>query len=174
MKKKLPGKPGRPTKYKPEYCDLIIKFFDGPKNKRYVKSEKITTKANGTQEVWREYAYMCEDLPTFNKFARSIGVNEDTIVEWSKEENKEKYPGFSAAYNTAKRIQKEFLTDNALKGLHPPATFIFIAKNITDMKDKFEQDVTSAGKQIVGLNYVIPQKSDASNNADNKTGTKTA
>jgi hypothetical protein len=138
----------RPSKFKPEYNDLIVKFFSGKKYKRYVKSEKTTTKSNGTTETWREYGYMCNDLPTFSKFATKIEVDDDTLENWAKEENKKKYPGFFGAYNKCKQLQKEFLSDNALKGFHPPATFIFVAKNITDWKDRTENDVTSAGKPI--------------------------
>lgn len=156
---KIPKKSGRPSKYKPEYCEEIIKFFSGPKMKQVVKSERTITKANGTTETFKEYMYMAEDLPTFNQFARSIGVNEDTVVEWAKPENKKKYDGFSVSYNIAHKLQKEFLVDNALKGLHPPATFIFTAKNITDMRDKVETDidVTSKGKRVVAFNFIAPK-----------------
>ncbi len=147
---------GRPTKWHPQYIAEIIAFFEVPKNKKYVKSERITRKSNGTEQTFREYAYIAEDLPTLDKFARKIGVNGDTLVEWAKEENKKKYPGFYVAYKTAKVLQKEFLIDNALKGLYPPTTFIFVAKNITDMKDHVETDVTSGGKQVAGFTMIMP------------------
>lgn len=135
---------GRPSKYKPEYCIDIIKFFSVEKNHRWIKKERTTIKSNGTEETEKEYGYMANDLPTFDKFARSIEVNGDTIVAWTK-----KYPEFSAAYNTAKELQKEFLIDNGLKGLYPPATMIFVAKNITDMKDKTETELTGKnGKEF--------------------------
>lgn len=148
---------GRPTKWHPKYVSEIIAFFDVPKNKQYVKSERTTRKSNGTEQTYREYAYIAEDLPTLDKFARKIKVNGDTLVEWAKEGNKKKYSGFYEAYKIAKVLQKEFLIDNALKGLYPPATFIFIAKNITDMKDKVEADVTSVGRHIAGFTMVAPQ-----------------
>lgn len=154
------SKGGRPTKYDPKFCDMIVKFFSGPKFERFVKSEKITTKSNGTTEKWVDYGYRCKDLPTFNKFARKIGVNIDTLLEWTQVKypltyeikalaGKLKYPEFSGAYNTAKELQKEFLSDNALKGFSPPASFIFVAKNITDMKDKQEVDNKHSGELVV-------------------------
>lgn len=172
MKKKtaIVKKPsGRPSKYKPQYCEEIITFFNGPKNKQVIKSEKTITKSNGTTETFKEYMWIAEDLPTLNKFARSIGVTHDTLLEWAKPINKNKYPNFSVSYNTAKELQKEFLTDNGLKGLYPPASFIFVSKNVTDMKDEQKVDHTSKGKRIEGFNYVKPN---GINKADNKTNTE--
>jgi len=151
---------GRPTKYDPKFADEIVKFFSGPKFEQFIKSEKQTTKKNGTTETWIEYGYRPLDLPTFNKFARKIGVNGDTIVEWTEARypltfevkalaGKLKHPEFSAAYNTAKELQKEFLSDNALKGFSPPASFIFVAKNITNWKDKQEINNKHSGELVV-------------------------
>lgn len=133
---------GRPPKYKETFCEEIIKFFDVEKSKREVKSV-----VSGKNEYERtNYESIPNELPTFAKFARKIKVNGDTIVKWAKK-NKE----FNAAYNTAKELQKEFLVDNGLAGLYPPASFIFTAKNITDMKDKSETDITSGGKKIIPI-----------------------
>ena len=162
------NKGGRPTKYKPEYCKRLIAFFDIEKNKRVVKKEKNITKSNGTVESEIEYMLIAEDLPTFEKFARSIGVSYDTLIsEWAK-----KYKEFSEAYNTAKQIQKEFLTDNGLKGLYPPSSFIFVAKNITDMKDKQDLDVMSGGEKLGVI--ILPQKNANTLETNNQTGGSTS
>lgn len=124
---------GRPTKYKPEYCDAIVAFFDGPRTQERVKS--VTTGKNDYEKT--EYETVPLPLPTLAKFARSIGVSHDTILEWAS-----KHKEFSAAYNSVKHLQKEFLVDNGLGGLYPPASFIFTAKNVTDMRDKNETELT--------------------------------
>ena len=127
---------GRPTKYKPEYCNQLIKFFSGPRNETIEKAH-ITGKNEYEKTEYMRVAY---ELPTFAKFARKIGANKDTIVsEWVK-----KHKEFSDAYNQAKELQKEFLIDNGLGGLYPPASFIFTAKNITDMKDKTETQISGS------------------------------
>lgn len=131
---------GRPTKYNPAYCDQLIKYFSIKAYRRYVKSKKTTTKSNGTTEVWREYGFMSNDMPMLGGFARKIGVCHDTVVEWAKLDNKTKYPGFSVAYNDAKDLQKAFLASIGLKGFAPPASFIFVTKNVTDWKDKAEME----------------------------------
>ena len=135
----------RPTKYKGSYCKEIVQFFAIPKSERVVKS--VITGKNDYERT--DYESKPNELPTFAKFARKIGVNGDTIVAWTKKHKK-----FSAAYNMAKELQKEFLVDNGLAGLYPPASFIFTAKNVTDMKDKTETDITSGGKPIPLLNNV--------------------
>lgn len=143
------NKGGRPPSYKPEYCDDIVKFFSVAKSERVIKS--VVTGKNEYEKT--EYESVPNELPTFAKYARKIRVNGDTIVEWAKAKNEDgslKYPEFTAAYNTAKELQKEFLIDNGLAGLYPPASFIFTAKNITDMRDKTEVE-HSGGLSLSGL-----------------------
>lgn len=110
---KHPG--GRPTKYKPEYCKKIVEYFSCELTK--IVGNKV----------------LPNDLPTLSGFAFSIGVNQDTLHEWTSV-----HPEFSEAFNIAKQKQKDFLVANGLAGLYPPASFIFVAKNITDMRDKTE------------------------------------
>ena len=127
-------KTGRPTKYVPGYCDQIIKFFNVKPSKQVMKAKiKGFGKAGNQNFDKEEFQHIPNPLPTFGAFARSIGVHEDTVVEWSK-----KHEDFSAAYNAAKGLQKDFLIQNGLAGLYPPAFAIFTAKNITDMRDRQE------------------------------------
>lgn len=157
---------GRPSKYKKKYCKMIEEFFDQPPSRQVVKKEII--KSNGTVE--REYATVANPLPTINKFARHIGVNPDTITEWSTAKTKAgkpKYPDFSVSYRRAMKIAQDHLVDNGLAGLSPPAAFIFVAKNYTEMRDKQEVDHTTKGEklpQVVGFTYQAPVPPDASTN----------
>lgn len=77
-------------------------------------------------------------LPFFGAFARSIGVNEDTIVEWAKA-----HPEFSVAYAQAKDLQKSILITCGLLGLYNPVFAKFTAVNITNWRDK--QDIEHSG-----------------------------
>lgn len=126
--KKHPG--GRPTKYKPEYCQEIIDFFSV-----FPYNEK-------------EGKMVANQLPFLSAFARDIGVCHDTLIEWTKIHEE-----FSESYKNAKELQKEFLITNGLLGLYNPTAFIFTAKNITDMRDKQEHEhsgtVTMMGSVIV-------------------------
>lgn len=132
------GTAGKPTTYDPKYCDEILSFFSGSRYERVViEEEHKETKQGRTDRV--KYRYIPNDLPHLEAFARSIGVSYRTLYSWAhdKKEGGEElvYPEFAEAYATAKQLQKEFLITNGLMGNYPPASFIFVAKNITDMKD---------------------------------------
>lgn len=155
------AKRGRKTKYKKIYCKKLIDFFtNSARVERQVKEKTTKTLSNGSVYVTEKYEYFSGKLPTFDQFAVEIGVHRDTLLEWSQAtkgtKGKLKYPEFSVAYNRAKQIQKEWLIDVGLKGLAPPASFIFVAKNVTDMTDKQEIDHTSKGEKIIGFNYQPP------------------
>ncbi len=119
---------GRPSKYKPEYCQQIIKFFS---EKPYREVEVTYTYKNGdTKTVYEDKA---NDPPFFSAFARKIDVNTDTLVEWEK-----KHRDFSAAYKKAKELQKEFIVINGLKGTYQTAFACFTMKNLTEWRNKEE------------------------------------
>lgn len=160
---------GRKTKYKPIYIKKIIEYFDSlPPHVQLIKKDFKKTLSNGTVTESKEYEIVSGEMPTLFKFSRKIGVHEDTLLEWSKatigKSKKLKYPDFSGAYNMAKKIQREWLINIGLKGLAPPASFIFLAKNLTDMTDKQEIDHTSLGEKITGFIYQNPVKPDETNN----------
>lgn len=136
-KEKTKNKVGRPTKYKPEFCKQIEAFFDKEIYKM-VENEKTTEYFESGKIKKESYKKMMipNDLPFFNDFAKLVGVNDDTFQEWRKT-----YPEFSASYKNCKEKQKQFLITNGLNGNSPPAAFIFVAKNVTDMRD--EQTVNS-------------------------------
>ena len=89
-KVKEPAKEGRPTKYKPEYCQAIIDYFDVP---MFDAAGKANTP------------------PYLMNFAQSIGINTDTLYEW-----KAKHPEFSEAYSIAQEKQKQIVMSHALTG----------------------------------------------------------
>jgi hypothetical protein len=141
---KHPG--GRPTKYNRRFCRELIDFFDiEPYEEREVKTQDRKT---GREYI--DYKDHANDLPTFERFAHNIGVNGDTLVEWAKtvwpeghkNAGKLRHPEFSAAYTRAKELQKDILITNGLQGLYQTTFAIFLAKNITDLKDR--QEITGA------------------------------
>jgi hypothetical protein len=114
---------GAPTKYKPEYCQQIVAFFSNVPTVQEIINKKIE---KGLIE-----------FPTFEKFAVSINVHVDTMIEWAKE-----HENFSESYKKCKHLQKAFLIQMGLNGLYAPAAFCFVAKNCTDMRDKTEVEHT--------------------------------
>ena len=82
---------GRPSKYDPVLCDKIIEWFTIDPYE-VVKGRKVAN-----------------PLPTFEKFAHSIGVHVDTLHEW-----KSAHPEFSEAYKKAQQLQMDFPQRSAL------------------------------------------------------------
>jgi len=128
---------GQPTAWEPRFNDQIVDWF----NKE--PSFAIHFDKNG-----RPYPLLDSKFPTFEGFAFEIGVNGDTLVEWAKKENEEKYPGYAAAYTRAHELQKKFLIESAMTGAANTQFAIFFAKNNLGMKDKIESDITSNGNTI--------------------------
>ena len=123
---------GRPTDYKPEYCEAIIKWFEIEPN-----YQKELPHYQGGELSWMDYKVFANKLPTFHSFAKSIGVTHQTLLNWG-ESNVE----FFEAYTQAKELQKYFLIENGLNGCYNAAFAIFVSKNITDMRDR--QEITGA------------------------------
>ena len=160
-RKPKPCKCGQPTKYDPKYCDELIEFFSEVRYTKEIKKERITEHKNGTMTREVEYILVPSGLPFLSAFARKIGVCVDTLHEWANgrtgkdDDAPLKHPEFSDAYKKAKELQKEFLINNGLQGLYPPASFIFTAKNITDMRDKVETDITSGGEKLTPFEAIL-------------------
>lgn len=145
-------RPGAPTKYRPEYAQRLIDFFNIDSTKESVKT--FTTK-QGT--VIEEPVELANKMPFFITFADELGVDEETLLEWTKQryrdDDKEfpgqlKHPEFNVAYSRAKKYQERHLVDNALLGNFNPGFAALVAKNWLGWKDKTETDITSKGEQI--------------------------
>lgn len=112
---------GRPVEYDPAFCDKLVEFFSGEPMNITVTDKGIIKSAN--------------KLPTFENFAASISVSTKTLYNWS-----EQFPEFLQAFARARELQKNWLIENGLNGTYNPQFTIFVAKNITDMRDKQELD----------------------------------
>ena len=124
---------GRPTKYKPEYCESIINYFTvQPQQTVYKK----TYFADG-QLKSEEPIVLPEQLPTFQKFADMLGVTVSTLWEWDKG-----YKEFSKAYARAKQLQEHIWLVNGMSNLYNAQFAQFFGKNCLGYKDKTEQEVT--------------------------------
>jgi hypothetical protein len=136
-------KGGRPTKYKEEYCQELIDYFDvEPWEEREIPHYK-----NG-EVSWTDIKLIPKRLPTLRRFAKSINVGISTVYDWINEKHDSYHKEFSDAFTYAKDCRKEMLIDNGLAGLSPPASFKFVAINMTDMTDQKAIDHTTDGKPI--------------------------
>jgi len=160
---------GRPTKYKREYCQQLIEYFNI--QPYYERKETITNLK--TKQKYYKYRTVANDLPSLVGFACKLGVTRDTLNEWANavnKDNKLKHKDFSDAIKKAKEYQEYIWQTNSLKGLYNTAFTIFAGKNIFNWKEKSE--ITGKGDTplVAGFNYVTPDKpNDADDNSDNKT-----
>ncbi|MBQ2285280.1 MAG: hypothetical protein II244_06415 [Clostridia bacterium] len=129
----------RPPKYKKEYCQKMYDFF----NIEHTFFEEVT-KIDKKGDIQTYTIEKPNKLPTFEKFGTIIKVHRDTLNEWTRQ-----YKEFSDTYKLCKDMQKDMLIDLGIRGFYNPVFTQFVAKNITDMKDKVEQEVTNKTPQIV-------------------------
>jgi hypothetical protein len=134
--KKAKRKAGQPTRYKPDYCRDIVSFFEKAPKWQEINDSHSEGFQNNTR-----YKHVPAPMPTFFRYAEKIGVSDNTLDNWTK-----KNPEFFVAYNKCKELQKEWLIEIGLSGMTPPASFIFVAKNVTGMRDKTEVDLGNNGK----------------------------
>jgi hypothetical protein len=125
----LTKKLGRPTKFKREYCELLIEH--------------------------------CKEGYSFEAFAGRIGVNQDTIHEWAKPDNAEKYPGFSEAKKEAKAHTRYFWEQVYLGATANKASpvnttlLIFAMKNMCNWTDKTETKLPDEDRPPITLAYKL-------------------
>ncbi len=123
---------GAPTKYRSEYCKQIIEYFTvQPQQVVYKK----TYYADGGIKS-EEPVVLPEQLPTFQKFADSIGVHVSTLLEWT-----EVHVEFSQAYARAKQLQEHIWLVNGMSNLYNSQFAQFFGKNCLGYKDKTEQEI---------------------------------
>lgn len=137
---------GRPPKYNPKYCQDMIDYFSADPHKEV---EIISYYKGEVSKIDKKL--VANELPAFHKFAAQIGVIHETLIEWTRV-----YKEFSEAYTRCKELQKFFLIENGLQGTYIAAPFVFVAKNLTDMKDKSETEVNANVKADVGVVYKLP------------------
>lgn len=92
---------GAPSKYRPEYCQSIVEYFDHP------TSWALNTDAKGSAK-----AVPAGKLPTFERYAANLGVTSRTLLFWQ-----EAHPEFKEAYEIAKSLQKAFILELSAAGV---------------------------------------------------------
>jgi len=110
----------RPSKYEKEYAIKLLDFF----------SVDVFRIIGGKKSLNR--------FPTFERFAVSIGVTHKTLQNWCKEKDKEE---FLRAYELCKDIQKALIIEGSMTGDYNAAFAKFLAVNVTDLRDKVEQEI---------------------------------
>lgn len=111
--------PGRPTTYRPEYCQSIIEYF-------------------ASADSWdREEGRVLpkSKLPTLERWCHMMGVGTTTVrLNWPKQ-----HPEFARALETAQSLQKAFLLELGAAGVANHVTALML-RTIHGMKDEKDAD----------------------------------
>lgn len=135
----------RPSKYKKLYCKSIIEFFDKPltytdEEKKYYKGQAYTVTRT-----------LVTELPTFERFASSIGVTMSTMWEW-----KQAHDEFSNAYKQAQQLQEQMIVGNAMAGRYVGSFAQFYLKNKHQYVDQSQIDHTTKNQPMPLLAGIAP------------------
>jgi len=116
-------KMGRPSNYKPEYCQQMIDFFNRE------PTREVKTIFQGKNWTKEEVKIIPNDFPTFERFSFNINTYPEIISRWTVQ-----HRDFHQAYLRAKALQKDLLVRGAIQGAYDSKFSQFLACNITDYK----------------------------------------
>jgi hypothetical protein len=114
---------GRPTQYKPEYCQKIINFFKDGVAYRELTDPKNPSRVN----------LVPNRLPNLARFAAEIGCSRQTLWYWANVRNADGTlvnPEFSDAYQTAVSFQEALLIEGGVAGTFNPPTVAILLRNM--------------------------------------------
>lgn len=114
-------KMGRPTNYRPEYCQSVVEYFSAAESWNQRTSDK------GTAQI-----LPVSKLPTFERWAAGIGVSIETCDRWRANN-----PEFMEAWTIAKSLQKAFLMELGAAGVGNHVLALMLRTN-HGMKDEPE------------------------------------
>ncbi len=122
-------------KYKPEYCDMLIEYFNQPATRIEYKETYYKGEVNGRTPI-----IVPNEYPTFELFAAKLGVSVRTLTNWCEQDRR-----FADCYARAKEIQYGKLTSLAVTGLYNPVYAKFEAVNNHNKQDKSEVEQKISG-----------------------------
>ena len=147
-------KVGRPIEYKEEFVDKVDEYLE------LHQDEEVQVVKQSSEKYEMFDNKLKVRLPTLKGFARFIDVNESTLYEWDK-----KYPEFSKSLDKIRTEQHDRLINSGLSGDYNPTIAKLILSSNHGMREKTEQDITSGGEKITGINYIKPDGADDKANA---------
>lgn len=129
---------GKPTSYRPEYCQAIVTYFSNP------ESWDINTDMKGSAK-----AIPKSKLPTFERFAAGIGVTTRALENW-----RDAHEDFGEAYRIASGLQKSFLMELSAAGLGTGAVALMLQINHKMRLEKEEEQARNETIQKVVVEVV--------------------
>jgi len=143
---------GRPPKYRKEFCEALVEYFDQP---LYIEEEVEKMSASGAVKTVIEKR--ANDIPTLEGFAFEIcKVAPETISVWGNT-----HPDFSKALKMAKAMQKRFLQVHATNGNYSASFSKFMAINNHGMRESSHVETENTHEvKGYGLAFDLTKKPD--------------
>lgn len=147
---------GRPTKYKREYAEGIIKYFQDA-----VVVERIEDDPSGRGGTSTHFEAL--RVPGIIGYAAQIGVHRDTLYEWAKAVypkghkrfGKLKHPEFSDALSRAQAMEEAVVFEYGLAGRLDRSLAGMYFTNKLGFTASSRLDITSAGERIKSEPIII-------------------
>lgn len=162
---------GRPTKYKPEFPDLLVEHFKEylrEPERQVVIGKKIFYKSGKVDREEYVYKPIPKAIPTVFAFSLKIDVAYSAVRDWGHDRIGDKpgdgeidrrpykYPEFAAAYKQVENFQKEAFNMVGIGGTGSAAFTIFAAKNMIGWRDDTTQRFIDAkGKDRATSGYIL-------------------
>jgi hypothetical protein len=136
-------KRGRPSEYKPEYCDKVDEYL--------AERQDVEVK----RETEKGFTYKVKvQLPTIEGFAIYIGVPKRTLYDW-----KDKYEELSHSLEKIVEEQRKRLLDNGLSGDYNSTIAKLILSSNHGMSEKTVSELTGKdGAQLIPDQFTSEEK----------------
>ena len=127
---------GRPTNYRVEYCKSMLDYFTVKATEEEETSEETVNIEDGKFGQKKKLSKKTSKrkvgsgLPTLEGWCCTLPITMRRMYDWIA-----KHEDFKETYMLCKQIQKNMLVQNTLLGRYQPGFAMFLAKNITDLKD---------------------------------------
>jgi len=136
-------KTGRPTKYKPEYCQDIIDYFDKPLVTQGKKQTVVGVRVVDLKcDVVQPPLFLCD-------YAKKIGVETSTLWEWGQT-----YPEFSKALKRVDELQERMFVAQGSVGNYTPYITGLVLRNKHGWRDKVDHSLTGANDGAIKVEQI--------------------
>jgi hypothetical protein len=139
------AKVGRPSEYKPEYCQKVDEYLQS----RQDEDVKVVKQASIEKGYEMYDTKLKVKLPTIEGFALFIGVNKTSLYEWEKIHDE-----FSNALGKIRTEQQQRLLDKGLSGEYNSTIAKLVLSANHGMSEKTIQEVTGKdGEPLIPYTY---------------------
>lgn len=138
---------GYPSKYRPEFPEMLLNFFDVD------PSQVVETTEESTGKVTREV--IINALPTKAGFAAKLRVSSATLQYWADakdEHGHPRYPEFTEAWDIVDDMIENILVSNTLMNHYNASFAQLYAKNKLRYKDRQDLTLEGGDKPIKTIN----------------------